>query len=94
MPVAAELSFDPTCPLIRRLAHWLEARATGLSLRPQAGAASYRDGDYCANGTAAWAWALGHVNLPFALIGAVLHLVLAAISLICRPFARSNARHA
>lgn len=94
VPTPAELSYDPARPWTRRLARHLEAKATGLRLRECAGPAIYRDGEYCAADAAAWAWALGHVNLPAALVGAALHLMLAGLDVSRRLFPRTEARHA
>ncbi|WP_308915991.1 methyltransferase family protein [Jannaschia sp. LMIT008] len=94
MPVPATLTYDPSRLGPRHLAEWLDTCAIGLTLRAATGPAIYRDGDFTAQGPAAWTWALGHVNFATMLVGAGLHLMLEGVLLLRRPFARSETRHA
>ncbi len=94
VPVPATLSYDPSRPLARRLATWLDGRTTGLMVRTEPGPSIYRDGDCVERNAAAWAWALGHVTFATMLVGAGLHLILAGLSLLRRLFVRQETRHA
>lgn len=72
----ARFEFSPTVPWQRSGATWLAARANGLDIRPGT-ALRYGDGEYSVRGTAAFAWALSHVNLGATLFGAAMLLALA-----------------
>jgi protein-S-isoprenylcysteine O-methyltransferase Ste14 len=76
VPVPARLEYSADVPWQRRAMAWLAPRATGLEIRRAEGL-RYLDGTHAATGPAALAWALGHVNLATALLGASLLLVLA-----------------
>ncbi len=77
VPEPSLLVFDPQRPFHRRLAAWLEPRATGLRLEPRIGAPlAYADERLRLGGLTAAAKALDHVNFAWMIVSAALLLVL------------------
>ena len=79
----ARLTYDASRSTQRRLAGWLAARASDLEIVPGK-EVSYSDEEFRASGAAAFAWALGHVNLATTLFGAALLLLVSPVAALRR----------